>query len=129
MKSPDIDFESMIQQAEKTVEAVSVEHAKQGLANDKSLVVDIRDIRELDRDGRVPGAKHIPQGMLEFWMHPGSPYYKSYFDDVDEVILFCNKGWRSARASKGLNDLGFGVKHMEGGFGAWKDSGNDIEQG
>lgn len=128
MKSPDLDFDSMIEQAEQTVEAVSVEYAKQGIGSGQTLVVDIRDIRELDRDGRVPGAKHIPQGMLEFWMHPGSPYYKSYFDNVEEVILFCNKGWRSARASKGLNDLGFGVKHMAGGFGAWKEAGNEIEQ-
>ncbi|MBX2869430.1 MAG: hypothetical protein KTR18_12180 [Acidiferrobacterales bacterium] len=126
MNKPDLDFEAMIAQAESTVEEVTVDQAEARKDNDKTLLVDIRDIRELDRDGRIPGAKHIPQGMLEFWMHPGSPYYKDYFDDVDEVILFCNKGWRSARASKGLNDLGFGVKHMAGGFGGWKDAGKEV---
>ena len=127
MNKPKIDFESMISQAESTVEGIAVEKAAQIKDQENVLLIDIRDIRELDRDGRIPGAKHIPQGMLEFWMHPGSPYYKSYFNQADEVILFCNKGWRSARAAKGLNDLGFGVKHITGGFGAWKDAELQID--
>ena len=126
MKKPELEFDEMIAQAESMVEEVTVEQTADLVNNDDVLLVDIRDIRELDRDGRIPGAKHIPQGMLEFWMHPGSPYYKSYFDEVEEVILFCNKGWRSARAAKGLNDLGFGVKHMAGGFGGWKEAEREI---
>jgi len=128
MNKPKIDFESMISQAEATVEEIAIEQAAQRKDRESVLLVDIRDIRELDRDGRIPGAKHIPQGMLEFWMHPGSPYYKSYFDQIDEVILFCNKGWRSARAAKGLNDLGFGVMHMAGGFGGWKEAKLEIDE-
>lgn len=127
MKKPKIDFETMISQAEATVEEIAAEKVVKLIDRENVLLVDIRDIRELDRDGRIPNAKHIPQGMLEFWMHPESPYYKSYFDQIDEVILFCNKGWRSARAAKGLNDLGFGVKHMAGGFGGWQEAELEID--
>lgn len=128
MRNPEIDFEQMIKQAENTVEALSIDQVLERRNRENVLLVDIRDIRELDRDGRIPGARHIPQGMLEFWMHPQSPYYKDYFNDIEEVILFCNRGWRSARASKGLNELGFGVMHMVGGFGDWVERGLEIDK-
>ncbi|MBM3338906.1 MAG: rhodanese-like domain-containing protein [Betaproteobacteria bacterium] len=85
-------------------------------------LVDIRDVRELEREGSIPGALHAPRGMLEFWVDPESPYFKSIFADEDkEFVLFCGGGWRSALAAKTLQDMGMTkIAHMDGGFTAWK---------
>ena len=84
-------------------------------------IVDIRDVRELEREGTVPGCINAPRGMLEFWVDPASPYYKPVFgDDSREFILFCGAGWRSALAAKALQDMGMtNVAHIDGGFTAW----------
>ena len=91
--------------------------------------VDLRDIRELKRDGTIAGSMHIPRGMLEFWLDPESPYYKSELNDTEEVILFCNGGWRSALAAASLKAMGIeNVAHMTGGFGGWqKEIGKTTE--
>jgi len=127
MLNPDVDFDSMIEQANAAVttltpEEVAVERKLAG-----TILVDIRDVRELERDGRIPGSKHVPRGMLEFWIHPQSPYFKEYFSAAEQVILYCNKGWRSALAARALHDLGMEVAHMSGGFGAWQDQGLETE--
>ena len=87
-------------------------------------LIDIRDIRELQKEGQVEGAKHIPRGMLEFWLNPDSPYFKEGKLDMNkEMVLFCAGGLRSALAAKTLNDMGFEkVSHIDGGFGAIKQS-------
>ena len=86
-----------------------------------AILIDIRDIRELQRDGRIEGAFHAPRGMLEFWADPDSPYYKQIFATEVKLILFCASSWRSALAAKTLQDMGFNNIHdMEGGFTAWK---------
>ena len=84
------------------------------------LLVDLRDVREVKRDGKIPDSLHVPRGMLEFWIDPESPYYRTEFNGVEEVILYCNKGSRSALAAQSLQSMGIQkVAHMEGGFDRW----------
>ena len=100
-------------------------------ANDPGVVmVDIRDPRELERDGRIPGAFHATRGMLEFWIDPASPYYKPVFGEDKQFVFFCAGGMRSVLAAKTAQDMGLKpVAHMIGGFGAWKTAGGPIETG
>ncbi len=98
--------------------------------NDANLqIVDIRDVRELEREGTVPGCFNAPRGMLEFWVDPASPYYKAIFgDDSKEFVLFCGAGWRSALAAKALQDMGMtNVAHIDGGFTEWVKQGAPVE--
>ena len=127
MLKPNIDFQSMIDHADRAVTTLSPDEVNNRLNQADVLLVDIRDIRELQKEGRVPGSKHIPRGMLEFWIHPGSPYFKDYFKDVAEVILYCSRGWRSALAAKALKDIGIEVAHMEGGFTLWQETELPVE--
>ena len=94
--------------------------------NDPSMqLIDIRDVRELSHGGTVPNAFHAPRGMLEFWVDPASPYYKPVFgDESKEYILFCGAGWRSALATKALQDMGMtNIAHIDGGFTEWVKQG------
>ncbi|MBK52533.1 MAG: rhodanese [Gammaproteobacteria bacterium] len=92
------------------------------------VLVDLRDIRELKRDGRIPGSVHVPRGMLEFWVDPSSPYYKKQFDDAESLILYCNKGARSALAAQSLQRMGLeAVAHMIGGMSRWESDIGEIE--
>jgi rhodanese-related sulfurtransferase len=94
------------------------------------LLVDIRDPRELEREGKVPGAFHCPRGMLEFWIDPTSPYYKPAFGDDKTYVFFCAGGMRSVLATKVAQDMGLKpVAHIIGGFGAWKAANGPIESG
>ena len=96
----------------------------------KVLLVDIRDPRELERDGRIPGAFHATRGMLEFWIDPASPYYKPVFGEDKQFVFFCAGGMRSVLAAKTAQDMGLKpVAHMIGGFGAWKAAGGAVETG
>jgi rhodanese-related sulfurtransferase len=91
--------------------------------------IDIRDVRELERDGVIPGAFHAPRGMLEFWACEESPYHKPVFAQDKQLVLFCAAGWRSALATKTLQDMGLErVAHIDGGFGAWKASGAPVAE-
>ena len=128
MLNPTIDFHDMVDQADQAVTTLTPEQVNQRRHNDGVLVVDIRDVRELEREGRIPGSKHVPRGMLEFWIHPESPYFKEYFDEAEEIILHCNRGWRSALAAKALKDIGIEVAHMSGGFSQWLESRYEIEE-
>jgi rhodanese-related sulfurtransferase len=115
-------------EAEAEIENISVEAALK-LATDTSVqLVDIRDVRELERDGQVPGALHAPRDMLEFWVDPESPYYREAFGQNKKYVLFCAGGLRSALATKRLQDMGFGpVAHVVGGYDAWKKAGGPTE--
>jgi rhodanese-related sulfurtransferase len=94
------------------------------------VLVDIRDPRELDREGRIPGAFHCTRGMLEFWIDPNSPYYKPIFGEDKQFVFFCAGGMRSVLAAKTAQDMGLKpVAHIIGGFGAWKGAGGPIETG
>lgn len=99
-------------------------------AGDASLqLVDIRDVRELEREGVAVGALHAPRGMLEFWVDPASPYFKPVFaDETKEFVLYCGAGWRSALATKALQDMGMtNVAHIDGGFTDWVKQGAPVE--
>ncbi|MGA8920944.1 MAG: rhodanese-like domain-containing protein, partial [Pseudolabrys sp.] len=92
------------------------------------VLVDIRDIRELKRDGRVPGAFHCPRGMLEFWIDPQSPYHKPVFAQDKKFVFFCAGGLRSALAAQTAQRMGLKpVAHIQGGFGAWKKVGGPVD--
>lgn len=115
-------YQALIAEANAAITTYSVEAVRARLEQDARLqLVDIRDPRELERDGTVPGAIHAPRGMLEFWVDPASPYFKPVFaDDSKEFVLFCGAGWRSALATKTLQDMGMtNVAHIDGGFAAW----------
>lgn len=117
----------LLDQANAEIVAVTPAEAavEQG---DDVVLVDLRDIRELHRDGRIPGAYHAPRGMLEFWIDPESKYHKEVFSSGKTFIFFCAAGWRSALATKTAQDMGLApVKHIEGGFGAWKEAGLPVE--
>ena len=114
----------LIAEANKITETISIEKAQDLYKNEDYIFVDLRDIRELKRDGKIPGAFSCPRGMLEFWIDPNSQYFKEGKLDLEkEMVLFCAAGARSALAAKSLLDMGFKkVSHVAGGFGALKDS-------
>jgi rhodanese-related sulfurtransferase len=93
-----------------------------------TVLVDLRDPRELEREGRMPGAVHCPRGMLEFWIDPESPYAKPIFQEDKKFVFFCAGGWRSALAAKAAQDMGLRpVAHIAGGFKAWREAGGPVE--
>ena len=114
----------LVQEALSEIKTINVNEAYDLANKNKCNLIDIRDIRELDKEGRVEGAHHIPRGMLEFWMDPESVYFKEGKLDLNkEMILFCAGGLRSALATKSLKDMGFeNISHIEGGFGSLKQS-------
>jgi rhodanese-related sulfurtransferase len=115
--------EAMAQVTTYTIDQARALHAHPGVQ-----FVDIRDVRELEREGAIPGAVHAPRGMLEFWVDPSSPYHRDVFAQEKEYVLFCAAGWRSALATKTLMDMGFErVAHVEGGFSAWKQAGGPVQ--
>ena len=124
-------FRALVDEATAQITTYTVEQVRERLqANDPTLqLVDIRDPRELEREGTAPGCIHAPRGMLEFWVDPASPYYKPVFgDESKEFILFCGAGWRSALATKTLQDMGMrNVAHIDGGFAAWVKEGAPTE--
>ena len=121
-------IKELVAEANAEIETVTVNDALK-LKDDPGVTfVDIRDIRELDRDGRIPGAFHAPRGMLEFWVDPESPYYKEIFGSGKKFVFFCAGGMRSALAAQQLQRMGLEpVCHMAGGFGAWKAAGGPVE--
>jgi rhodanese-related sulfurtransferase len=118
----------MVAEANAEVETIPAADAIKLKDDPNILLVDIRDIRELDRDGRVPGALHAPRGMLEFWVDPATPYHREVFASGRKFVFFCAAGGRSALAAQALQRMGLEpVAHMGGGFGAWKAAGGPIE--
>lgn len=121
-------FRVLVDEAMAQVTTLTVEQVREKQADPNVQIVDIRDPRELERDGTVPGALLAPRGMLEFWVDPESPYFKPVFGNEGKIfVLFCGAGWRSALATKTLMDMGMtNVVHIDGGFAAWKKSGSPI---
>ena len=115
---------TLVTEALSEIKTISPDEALSMMNEDKCNIIDIRDIRELERDGRVENSNHIPRGMLEFWLDPDSPYFKDGKLDMNkEMVLFCAGGMRSALAAKTLKDMGFEkVSHIDGGFGAIRNS-------
>ncbi len=122
-------IKALVAEANAEIETISAEDAIARGDDADVVLVDIRDIRELWRDGAVPGALHAPRGMLEFWVDPESPYHKDVFASPKRFVFFCGGGLRSALATKAVQDMGLEtVCHIEGGFGAWKAAGGPVEE-
>ena len=123
-----IGYKMLIEEAEKNIEAISIDEVA-GLLHDESVtIVDIRDIRELQREGKLPGAIHAPRGMLEFWVDPDSPYHRELFSEEKKFVFYCASAWRSALATQTVQQMGMSnVCHMSGGFTAWKEAQQPIE--
>ncbi|KMW58595.1 Rhodanese-related sulfurtransferase [Candidatus Rhodobacter oscarellae] len=118
----------LVHEAKQEIKSLSVEEARAAQEAGTALLVDIRDIRELQREGRVPGAFHAPRGMLEFWVDPASPYHKEALATDKTLVLFCASAWRSALSAKALQDMGAeNIAEMEGGFKAWRASGAAVD--
>ena len=118
--------QTLVEEALKTVKTITPQEALKKSGENKCNLIDIRDIRELQKEGRIENSKHMPRGMLEFWLDPKSPYSKD-IDNSKEIVLFCAGGLRSALAAKSLIEMGFEkVSHIDGGFAAMKKNGFEI---
>ena len=117
--------QTLVEEAQKNIETLSSTEVKTLYDNKEITLIDVRDIRELWKEGTIENSKHIPRGMLEFWLDPNSTYYQSNkIKEIKKMVLFCALGWRSALATKSLVDMGFkNVAHVEGGFDSLKKSG------
>ena len=122
-------YKAMLAEAESRIETLEVEQAIALKAKGDAVFVDLRDPRELEREGKMPGAFHCPRGMLEFWIDPESPYAKPVFQEDKQFVFFCAGGWRSALAAQVAQEMGLKpVAHIAGGFGAWKKAGAPFEE-
>lgn len=122
-------FKTMLEEAHARIETLSVADAIALHGRDDVVMVDLRDPRERDREGVMPGAFHCPRGMLEFWIDPESPYHKPVFAEDKRFVFFCAAGWRSALSAATAHDMGLKpVAHIEGGFTAWKEAGGPVEK-
>jgi rhodanese-related sulfurtransferase len=123
-------YKALLAEAEAAIETLDVAAVKGLLGGSDVVLIDLRDPRELEREGRMPGAFHCTRGMLEFWIDPESPYAKPVFQEDKKFVFFCAGGWRSALAAKTAHDMGLKpVAHMAGGFGAWKKEGGPVLMG
>ena len=123
-----VGYKAMLAAAESEIETLSPVEAGRLIGNDSVQFVDIRDVREFQREGKVPEAFHATRGMLEFWIDPDSPYYKEVFGTGKKFVFYCQSGWRSALATQTVQRMGLAnVCHIGGGFRAWKETGNPVE--
>ncbi len=121
-------YQQLIAEAEAQIETVSAADAISAQDEEGVVIIDLRDVRERKREGYIASSVHVPRGMLEFWVDPDSPYYKDIFTTDRRLILHCSLGWRSALATKTLQDMGFtNAAHIDGGFKAWKEEGGAVE--
>ncbi len=120
--------QDLINAAMADIRTLSVEEATAKLGDDGTVFVDLRDPRELEREGKIPDAFHAPRGMIEFWIDPTSPYYKDVFGSGKHFVFYCQSGWRSALTTKTVQDMGLdNVSHIGDGFRGWKDAGSPTE--
>jgi rhodanese-related sulfurtransferase len=120
-------FKELVAEAAARIESIDINGVAALLGRADVLFVDLRDVRELDREGMIPGAFHMPRGMLEFWIDPESPYYKDVFTGEKTYVFYCNVDWRSALATDRASEMGLGdVRSMTGGFTAWKEAGHPV---
>ena len=119
----------LVADAKTQIETLSVEETLARQQADDVLLVDIRDPRELHREGRIPGAFNAPRGMLEFWVDPASPYHKPELATDKTLVLFCASAWRSALSVKALQEMGVeNIAEIGGGFSAWRDAGAPVDK-
>ncbi len=123
-----VGYKKLIEDAEKNIKTISVDEVAGLLDDDNVTIVDLRDIRELQREGKLPGAVHAPRGMLEFWVDPESPYHRELFSEDKKFVFYCASAWRSALATQTVQLMGMNnVSHIGGGFTAWKEAEYPIE--
>ena len=123
-----VTHRELIDRALAEIETSDIEQAEALLEDDNTLFVDLRDPRELQREGKIPNAFHAPRGMLEFWVDPSSPYHKEVFASGKKLVFYCQSGWRSALSTKTVQDMGLdNVCHIGDGYRGWKDSGAATE--
>ena len=117
--------QTLVEEAQKSIDTLSSDEVKKLVENREITLIDVRDIREIWKEGTIENSKHIPRGMLEFWLDPESTYYQANkIKEIRKMVLFCALGWRSALATKSLVEMGFkNVAHVNGGFDALKKSG------
>lgn len=121
-------YQALLDEALAAVRTLSLEEALTLHGRADVQFIDLRDPRELEREGRIPGAFHAPRGMLEFWVDPDSPYYKDVFAPGKTLVFYCQSGWRSALATRAVQDMGLpDVCHVGGGYRAWKEAGAPVE--
>ena len=129
MQKITVGHKQLMAEAEAQVSQVTAAEAMDMTNRDDVVIVDIRDIRELQREGKIPGAFHAPRGMLEFWVDPESPYHKPVFAEDKTFIIHCASGWRSLLATQILQRMGLKpVFNLKGGFAAWKEAGGAVEK-
>ena len=117
----------LVAEANAVIETVPTSAAIALHGDPEVVFVDLRDVRELEREGMIPGAFHATRGMLEFWIDPTSPYYKDVFGSGKRFVFYCQSGWRSALATRTVQEMGLApVAHVEGGFRAWKEAGGPV---
>ena len=122
-------YKAMLADAEREIDTLSVEEARKLHGSSDVTFVDLRDPREREREGKMPGAFHCTRGMLEFWIDPDSPYHKPQFAEDKKFVFFCAGGWRSVLAAQTAARMGLRpVAHIKGGFGEWKKSGAPVEE-
>ena len=120
--------EDLVAEANREIRTLSVEEARAMHGRDDVLFVDVRDVRELAESGRIPGARHVPRGLLEFWIDPKSPYHKAFLAEDKTFVFYCAVDWRSALCTRVAQDMGLApVAHLAGGFNAWKDAGGPVK--
>ncbi len=124
-----VGYKALVEAAEARIRTISAEEAIDKQGADDVVFVDLRDVRELKREGGIPGAFHCPRGLLEFWIDPESPYHHAVFAEPKEFVFFCNLGWRSALAADIAQQMGLTTCHIDGGFEAWKAFGGEITPG
>jgi rhodanese-related sulfurtransferase len=123
-----VHVRDMVEAAERDIVTLPIDEALKLHGRDDVVFVDLRDVRELAREGRIPGAVHCPRGMLEFWIDPQSKYFKPVFGQDKRFVLFCAAGQRSALATQTAQRMGLTpIAHIKGGFGAWREAGGPIE--
>lgn len=121
-------YKTLLDEANAKIRTLPVAEALALHGSEDVVFVDLRDPRELEREGRIPGALHCPRGMLEFWIDPESPYHKPIFAQDKTFVFFCAAGWRSALSTATAQDMGLNpVAHVEGGFTAWKNAGGPVQ--
>lgn len=123
-----LGYKDLVEAAEARIRTITADEAIGRLAAEGVVFVDLRDVRELRREGGIPGAFHCPRGLLEFWIDPESPYHHAVFAEPKEFVFFCNLGWRSALAADIAGQMGLRSCHIGGGFEAWKASGGEVAE-
>ncbi len=123
-----VGYKELVDEAEERIESISAQQALNEYSSADVVFVDLRDVRELKREGKIPGAFHCPRGLLEFWIDPQSPYHNTVFAADKRFVFYCNLGWRSALAADIAQKMGLkNVCHVDGGFEAWKQAGGAVE--